>query len=106
MLPAVPFYVYAEPQQTRPAHRKPFRSPAMSRRHLGQQISFVMAIVSGLGAAIMVAVAAWLVLSRGAGDVFSASALAGVAFLASCAVVLWVMSRPQPPLPKDHGAGD
>ncbi len=73
----------------------------MSRRHLGQQISFVMAIVSVLGAAIMVAVAAWLILTRGAADVFSASAIAGVAFLASCAVVLYVMSHPQPPLPQD-----
>lgn len=77
----------------------------MSRRHLGQQISFVMAIVSALGAALMIPVAAWLILNRGAGDVFSASAMAGVAFLASCAVVLWVMSRPQPPLPEEQAEG-
>jgi hypothetical protein len=71
---------------------------------LGQQISFVMAMVSALGAAIMVPAAAWLIQSRGVGDVFSASAMAGVAFLASCAVVLYVMSRPQPPLPQDHAS--
>jgi hypothetical protein len=71
----------------------------MSRRHFGQQISFVMAIVSALGAVVMLGVAAWLILTRGAADVLSASAMAGVAFLASCAVVLYVMSRPRPPLP-------
>jgi hypothetical protein len=71
----------------------------MPQRHLGQRISLVMAIVSALGAALMVGVAAWLIHARGAADVLAASAMAGVAFLASCAVVLYVMSRPQPPLP-------
>jgi len=29
-----------------------------------------------------------------------------VAFLGACAVVLYIMSRPQPPLPEENGAVD
>lgn len=74
----------------------------MSRRNLGQQISNVFALLCAIGAVVMTGAAAWLIQTRGAGDVLSASAMASVVFLASCAIVLYVMGRPRRALPPEQ----
>jgi hypothetical protein len=43
----------------------------------------------------------WLWVERGLADSWVPSALASVGFLGACAIVLYVISRPQPPLPPE-----
>jgi hypothetical protein len=78
------------------------------KRHIGQQVALATAIFCALMMLPVLGLFAWLWLTRGLADTWTPSALAAVAFLASCAAVLYVMSRPQPPLPApdEAAAGD
>ncbi|TXH23331.1 MAG: hypothetical protein E6Q99_08115 [Elusimicrobia bacterium] len=74
------------------------------KRHIGQQIALATAIFCALLALPVVGLFVWLLQTRGLADSWTPSALAGVAFLLCCAGVLYVMSRPQPPLPEDENS--
>ena len=76
------------------------------KRHIGQQIALATAIFCALLALPAFGLFVWLWLERGLADTWVPSALAAVAFLGSCAGVLYVMSRPQPPLPEPPVAVD
>lgn len=70
------------------------------QRNFGQKTALVSAFVcAGL---VLPAIAgfAWVWHQRGPADPWVPSIAAIMMFLASCAVVLYVMSRPKPPLPK------
>ncbi len=72
------------------------------KRHVGQQIALATAIFCALLALPVVALFVWLLQTRGLADSWAPSALAGVASLLCCSGVLYVMSRPQPPLPQEE----
>ena len=74
------------------------------KRHIGQQVALATALFCALLMLPALGLFVWLWLERGLGDTWTPSALAAVAFLGSCAAVLYVMSRPQPPLPEDTAA--
>jgi hypothetical protein len=74
------------------------------KRHIGQQIALATAIFCALLALPVVGLFVWLLQTRGLADSWTPSALAGVAFLLCCAGVLYVMSRPQPPLPEHENS--
>ena len=76
------------------------------KRHIGQQIALATAAFCALLALPAVGVFVWLWQTRGLADPWVPSALASVAFLGACTAVLYVMSRPQPPLPSEEGALD
>jgi len=69
------------------------------KRHIGQQVALATAAFCALLMLPALALFVWLWQERGLSDTWTPSALAAVAFLGSCAGVLYVMSRPQPPLP-------
>ncbi len=71
------------------------------KRHIGQQVAFATAVFCALLALPAFGVFLWLLRTRGLADTWTPSALATVAFLGACAVVLYVISRPQPPLPEE-----
>ena len=74
------------------------------KRHIGQQVALATAAFCALLMLPALGLFVWLWLERGLGDTWTPSALAAVAFLGSCAGVLYVMSRPQPPLPPEDAA--
>jgi hypothetical protein len=74
------------------------------KRHIGQQVALATAAFCALLTLPAFAVFLWLWKERGLADTWTPSALASVAFLGACTVVLYVMSRPQPPLPQDGAA--
>jgi hypothetical protein len=76
------------------------------KRHIGQQIALATAIFCALLALPAFGLFVWLWIERGLADTWVPSALAAVAFLGSCAGVLYVMSRPPPPLPEPPVAVD
>jgi hypothetical protein len=76
------------------------------KRHIGQQIALATAIFCALLALPAFGLFIWLWVERGLADTWVPSALAAVAFLGSCAGVLYTMSRPQPPLPEPPAAVD
>ena len=76
------------------------------KRHIGQQIALATAIFCALLALPAFGLFVWLWIERGLADTWVPSALAAVAFLGACAGVLYVMSRPQPPLPEPPVADD
>lgn len=76
------------------------------KRHIGQQVALATAAFCALLMLPMMVIFAWLWSERGLADSWTPSALAGVAFLACCAGVLYAMSRPRPPLPSEEGAVD
>jgi len=76
------------------------------KRHIGQQIALATAIFCALLAVPAFGLFIWLWVERGLADTWVPSALAAVAFLGCCAGVLYTMSRPQPPLPKQPVAVD
>ena len=71
------------------------------KRHIGQQVALATAAFCALLALPAFGLFIWLWIERGLADTWVPSALAAVAFLGTCAGVLYVMSRPQPPLPLD-----
>lgn len=74
------------------------------KRHIGQKVALA---TSGFCAALALpafGLFVWLWLERGLADTWVPSALATVGFLGACAVVLYVISRPQPPLPLESAA--
>ena len=71
------------------------------KRHIGQQVALATAAFCALLALPAFGLFIWLWTERGLADTWVPSALAAVAFLGTCAGVLYVMSRPQPPLPLD-----
>ena len=69
------------------------------KRHIGQKIALVTAAFCALLALPAFGLFVWLWMERGLADSWVPSALASVAFLGACTVVLYVISRPQLPLP-------
>ena len=65
------------------------------KRHIGQQVALATAAFCALLTMPAFAVFIWLWKERGLDDTWTPSALASVAFLGACTVVLYVMSRPQ-----------
>lgn len=76
------------------------------KRHIGQKVALVTAIFCALLALPAFGIFIWLWVERGLGDTWVPSALASVAFLGACAAVLYVTSRPQPPLPTEGSKPD
>ena len=74
------------------------------KRHIGQKIALASAIFCALLTLPVVGLFLWLIKARGVADSWTPSALAGIAFLLCCAGVLYIMSRPQPPLPESDGS--
>jgi hypothetical protein len=71
------------------------------KRHIGQKVALVTAVFCALLALPAFGLFIWLWMERGPADSWVPSALATVAFLGACTVVLYVISRPQPPLPAE-----
>lgn len=71
------------------------------KRNIGQKVALVTAGFCAMLALPAFGLFVWLWLERGLADTWVPSALATVGFLGACAVVLYVISRPQPPLPDD-----
>jgi amino acid transporter len=72
------------------------------KRHFGQKAAFVSAIVCVVLAFPMFGIFIWLLNERGMNDTWTPSALTTGFFFLFCAVVLYVLSRPQPPLPVEN----
>jgi hypothetical protein len=70
------------------------------KRHIGQQVALATAAFCALLMLPALGIFIWIWKERGLADTWTPSALAAVAFLGACAGVLYVMSRPQPPLPE------
>ena len=75
------------------------------KRHFGHKAALLASVFSGLLTVPAFAVFLWLWRERGPVDAWVPSALASVVFLAACAVVLYVMSRPRSSA-IDEAAGD
>ena len=76
------------------------------KRHIGKKLALVMAAFCALLAVPIFGLFVWLWMERGLADYWVPSALATIGFLGACAVVLYVMSRPQPLLPLDTAKAD
>lgn len=73
-------------------------------RHIGQKFALATAIFCALMMIPALVAFVWLWQSRGLADTWTPSLLATVGFFGACAVVLYTMSRPQPPLPPEAAA--
>ena len=69
------------------------------KRHIGQKVALATAAFCAVLTLPAFGLFIWLWRERGPADSWVPSALSGVAFLGACAVVLYVISRPQPLLP-------
>ena len=76
------------------------------KRHFGQKAAFVSAIICAGLSLPMFGIFVWLLNERGMNDTWTPSALTTVFFFLFCAVVLYVLSRPQPPLPMQDATVD
>ena len=76
------------------------------KRHIGQRVALATAAFCALLALPACGLFIWLWIERGLVDTWVPSALAAVAFLGACAGVLYVMSRPQPPLPVNEDGSE
>lgn len=76
------------------------------KRHIGQKVALATAAFCALLALPALVLFFWLWKERGLADPWVPSALASVAFLGACTVVLYVMSRPQPPLPPEDASAE
>ncbi|PKO92856.1 MAG: hypothetical protein CVU16_06160 [Betaproteobacteria bacterium HGW-Betaproteobacteria-10] len=74
------------------------------KRHFGQKIAFSAAIFCSVLAVPMLGIFLWLLNEKGMNDTWTPSALTSIFFLLFCAIVLYVVSRPQPPLPPPDAA--
>lgn len=72
------------------------------QRNIGQKISLAAAIFCAFLSLPVFVAFVWLFRERGMQDTWTPSALTSVFFFLFCAVVLYVMSRPKPPLPEDN----
>lgn len=70
------------------------------KRHVGQKVALATAVFCAALTLPAFGLFVWLCRERGLADTWVPSALASVVFLGACTVVLYVMSRPQPPLPE------
>ena len=68
------------------------------KRNVGQKVALAMAAFCTLLTVPMFGLFVWLWMDRGRADRWVPSALATTGFLGACAVVLYVMSRTQPPV--------
>ena len=68
-------------------------------RNIGQKIALASAAFCAFMMLPTLAVFVWVWRTYGLGDTWTPSLLSVVAFFACCAGVLYVISRPQPPLP-------
>lgn len=66
------------------------------KRHIGQKVALVTAAFCALLTVPVFGLFLWLWMEQGLADRWVPSALAMIGFLGACAVVLYVMSRPQP----------
>ncbi len=71
------------------------------KRHIGQKVALATAVFCALLTLPALGLFFWLWKERGLADAWVPSALATVAFLGFCTIVLYVTSRPQPPLPEE-----
>lgn len=69
------------------------------KRNIGQKVALATAAIFAVLALPAFGLFVWLWWERGLADTWVPSALASVAFLGASSAVLYVMSRPQPPLP-------
>ena len=76
------------------------------KRHIGQKVALATSFFCALLALPAFGLFIWLWMERGLADSWVPSALATVAFLGACAVVLYVTSRPQPPLPAEDAQAE
>jgi predicted membrane channel-forming protein YqfA (hemolysin III family) len=76
------------------------------KRNVGQKFSLISSVVCAVMMLPAFAAFIWMWSTRGLADTWTPSLLAVVGFFASCAVVFYFMSRPQPPLPVDDSAVD
>lgn len=72
------------------------------KRHIGQKVALATAGFCALLTVPAFGLFVWLWMERGLADTWVPSALAAVGFLGACTVVLYVISRPQPPLPDEN----
>jgi len=70
-------------------------------RNIGQRIALVCAGGSLACGFLVLGLALWFLASHGAAHVYTASLFATTFFFVSAAVVLYAMSKPQPPLPPE-----
>ena len=75
-------------------------------RHLGQKISYALAIASALMMLPSAGLLAWFWQTRGFDDVWVPSLFSIIAFFGCCAVVLYAMSIARPKLPPADPAVD
>jgi len=76
------------------------------KRNIGQKVAFVSSVFCVVLALPVFGIFLWLWNEKGINDTWTPSALTTVFFLLFCAVVLYVVSRPQPPLPPQDAAVD
>ena len=74
------------------------------KRHIGQKIAFAASVICVSLSVPLFGIFIWLLNEKGMEDTWTPSALTTVFFLLFCAVVLYVVSRPQPPLPPPDAA--
>ena len=73
-------------------------------RHFGQKFAFVAAIFCAVMMLPVLGAFFWSMSAPGISDTWTPSLLTTVAFFGFCAVVLYVMSIPQPVLPPEDVA--
>ncbi len=73
-------------------------------RHIGQKVAFASAIFCAAMTLPALLAFFWVWFEYGLADTWTPSLLACIAFFACCAGVLYVVSKPQPPLPQDEPA--
>ena len=74
------------------------------KRHIGQKVAFAASVFCAVLSVPLFGTFIWLLNEKGMNDTWTPSALTTVFFLLFCAVVLYVVSRPQPPLPPPDAA--
>jgi hypothetical protein len=83
-------------------HIQTMNPPQAPRRGIGKKISFVAAGGSFACAFLTFGISLWSWMTNGKG-VYTGSLFATTFFFFTAAVVLYEMSRPQPPLPSEEG---
>lgn len=63
-------------------------------RNIGKKIAFGFAVFSFVSMAVSLATLIYFMVTRGSGDVITASLFATTLFFLSCGIVLYLMSKP------------